>query len=322
MIAAFRIPALVVLSLSVAGVTSLTAFRQEVKLAYTWPAGVPLRYRITQNTVTTMSGMPGMGEMTLDQTITQVLRIVAEKVGADGTATLQQVIESVKMDMTTPMGKMGFDSADPGATQDPTGMMKDIFSAMLNEPFLVVMAPTGRIESVEGLSRVVEKISKTLPQNPGSAAALDAIKASLSDEAMRGMIGQGFVAFPDKPVKAGETWNGQLKNTNPAMGAMTTEISSTLKGIEGSGDAQIARIALKFLMKQESAATNAIGMIMKVADSSGEGELSFDVGKGRAQRSSVQMQIPMTVSGNGPDGTAVNLTTNAKSTITIELIEK
>jgi hypothetical protein len=323
MMAALRITPLIVFSLSVVGATAPAAFRQEVKLAYTWSPGVPLRYRLTQTTVTTMSGMPGMGDMTLEQTMTQVLRSVAEKVASDGTATLQQVIESVKMDMSTPMGKMSFDSANPGETQDPTGgVMKDIFSAMINEPFVVVMAATGRIQSVEGLSRVVEKIVKTLPQNPGSAAALGALKGSLGDDAMRGMIGHGFVAFPDKPVKAGETWTGQLKNTNPAMGAMTTDISSTLKTIEGSGDAQIATIALKYVMKQESAATNPMGMTMKVADSSGQGEMSFDVGKGRVQRSSVRMQIPMTVSGNAPDGTALNLTTNVKSTTTIELIEK
>jgi hypothetical protein len=304
--------------------TAVSAFRQEVKLAYQWPKGETLRYRVTQEVNTSMSGLPGMGDASFDQTTTQVLSIVAETIAPDGTTTLRQVIDSVRMEMGTPMGKMGFDSTNPTALQDPTGLMKDMFSAMVGEPITVVAAPTGRIEKVEGMSAVMEKVLKKLPQNPGSGPIMDALKNSLSDEAMRGLLSQGFAQLPAKPVRMGETWTGELKTTNPAIGVLVTSMTSTLKSLEGSGDAQLAKVDLKLTMKQEagSAAPNPLGMTLKMGNAAGTGELTFNVPKGRVVRSSIVIDMPYAMSGTAPDGTAMNLTSKSKSTTTIEAMEK
>ena len=48
----------------------------------------------------------------------------------------------------------------------------------------------------------------------------------------------------------------------------------------------------------------------------------FDVAKGRLQRGTTRVTLPMTMSGTGPDGTPVSMQTNAKTTVTIELVEK
>jgi hypothetical protein len=313
------LPIIALLSASAAG-----AFPQEVTLAYKWPKGEPVIYRVTQGVVTTMSGLPGMGEASFDQTTTQVLKSVAETIAADGTATLRQVIDSVRMEMNTPMGKMGFDSTDPTALQDPTGMMKSIFSSMVGEPFTVVLAPNGKVEKVEGMSRLMDKMLKSLPQNPGSLPITDALKNSLSDEAMKGLLGQGFAQFPAKPVRVGETWTGEFKTSNPAMGVLVTSTTSTLRSVEGSGDAQVARVDMKLAVKLEQASTtpNPMGLTVKMNEATGTGELSFNPAKGTLIRSSVTMEMPFSMSGTAPDGTAMNLTSKAKSTTTIEAIEK
>jgi len=304
--------------------TALSAFRQEVKLAYQWPKGETLKYRVTQEVNTSMSGLPGMGDVSFDQTTTQVLRIVAETIAPDGTATLRQVVDSVRMEMATPMGKMGFDSTNPTELQDPTGVMKDIFSAMIGEPFTVVAAPTGRIEKVEGMSAVMEKVLKKMPQNPGSAPIMDALKNSLSDESMRGLLGQGFAQFPAKPVRIGETWTGEVKTTNPSIGVLVTSTIFTLKSVDGSGDAQVAKVDMKVAMKQQESgsAQNALGMTLKMGDATGTGELTFNVPKGRIVRSSLLLDMPYAMSGTAPDGTAMNLTSKSKSTTTIAEMEK
>jgi hypothetical protein len=319
-----KLSAAILAVLSVATAASLSAYRQEVTLAYRWTKGEPLLYSVTQVVNTTMSGMPGMGEVTFDQTTSQVLRTVADSIAEDGTTTLSQTIDSVRMEMNTPMGKMGFDSANPDALQDPTGMMKGVFTSMLGEPFTVVLAPTGRVDKVDGMSRVMEKMFKSMPQTPGGAQILDGLKNSLSDEAMRGMLSQGFAQFPGKPVRVGETWTAELKMSNPAMGMLVTSTSLTLTAVEGTGDAQLAKVAMKLSIKQEqgSSASNPLGMTIKLADAAGTGDLSFNVAKGRLVRSSVQIDMPFTMSGTAPDGTAMNMTSMAKSTTTVEAIEK
>jgi hypothetical protein len=48
----------------------------------------------------------------------------------------------------------------------------------------------------------------------------------------------------------------------------------------------------------------------------------FDVGRGRLQRATTNITIPITMSGTGPDGSAFNMRSNANSTVTVELIDK
>jgi len=324
MIARTRSAAIVCVTLLVAAATSLSAVRQEVTLAYRWTKGEPVLYRVRQDVATTMSGVPGVGEMTLNQTMTQVLRSLPETIAADGTATLTQSVDSFRMAMGTPMGTMGYDSANPSALQDPTGMMKSMFSALVGQPFTVVLAPTGRVEKVEGMSRVMEKMLKNLPQDPGSAPVLEAIKGSLSDEAMRGLLGQGFAQFPGKPVRVGETWNGSLKTTNQMMGVIGTSSVFTLTSLEGSGDAQTANVGVKLTMKveQPGSTPNPFGMTISMSEAKGQGELSFNVPKGKLLQSTVEIDIPFSMSGTGPDGTPLSMTSKAKSKTTIEIVEK
>ena len=60
---------------------------------------------------------------------------------------------------------------------------------------------------------------------------------------------------------------------------------------------------------------------MQFGDSSGEGEVIFDLVNGRLHRSTTRTTMPMTMSGPGPDGNAMRLQTLAKSTITVELLQ-
>jgi hypothetical protein len=141
---------------------------------------------------------------------------------------------------------------------------------------------------------------------------------------MRGLLGQGFAQFPAKPVRVGETWTGEFKTSNPAIGVMVTSTALTLKSVEGSGDAQVANVDMKLVLKQEQSSTapNQMGMTVKMAEATGTGDLSFNVAKGKLIRSSIIIDMPFTMSGTAPDGTAMNLTSKSKSTTTIEAIDK
>ena len=83
---------------------------QEGALRYRWNKGDVLRYRVVQTTNAAMSGIPGMGEMNVTNTMTQVQQFTTTDVAADGAATLQVKFESLKMEMGTPMGTFVYDS--------------------------------------------------------------------------------------------------------------------------------------------------------------------------------------------------------------------
>jgi len=299
---------------------------QDVSLQYRWTKGEALRYRIAQVSATTISGLPGgMPDMTIDQSTTQVFRTVAEEVAPDGTATLRQIVESIKMEMNSPMFTTAFDSATPDAAPNPmSAMLKTVLGPMVGASFTLVMAPTGEVLKVEGLSALAEKVFKNVAQDPSAAAVLDGLKANLSDDAMRTMMTQTFAQFPNRPLKPGDTWSGQVSASNPMLGTLVTAVSSTLKALDAAGGARIARVATAVTIKHDATKPvppNPMGMTVQMGDSTGDGEQFFDATTGRFQRSTINITMPLTMSGTGPDGTAMNLKTSVKTTTTVDLVQ-
>jgi hypothetical protein len=137
-----------VVALGLLSGSSVSALRQDVTLRYRWTKGETMRYRIVQQNTTTISGLPGgMGDMAIDQSTTQTIRWVAEEVSTDGTTTLRQFFESVKMEMNSPMFAMSYDSAKPDAGDNPMNtMLKGVLTPLVGESFTIVMAPTGEVQ--------------------------------------------------------------------------------------------------------------------------------------------------------------------------------
>jgi Family of unknown function (DUF6263) len=305
---------------------SVSALRQDVTLRYRWTKGEAMRYRIAQQNTTTISGLPGgMGDMAIDQSTTQTIRLTAEDVSADGTATLREVFESVKMEMNSPMFAMSFDSAKPDAGDNPmNAMLKGIMLPMIGESFTIVMAPTGEVQKVEGLSKLAEKMFQSVPQEPAVAGILDGMKANLSDDGMRGTFTQTFAQFPNKPLKSGDTWNTQISVGNPMLGGLITSTTSTLKSLEGEGSNRVATIVTTSTIKQDSskpAQTNPMGLTTQMGNGVGDGEQIFDAGTGRFRRSTTHVDIPMVMSATGPDGTPLNMKASVKATTTVEIVQ-
>ena len=302
-----------------------SAYGQDAALRYRWVKGEEVRYRVSQQGTTTISGLPGMGEMTMDQSHVQVLRLTVEDVATDGSATLRQTFESVRMELNSPAGKAVFDSAAADKPTDPIAVaIGATMSAMIGESITVVLVPTGAVIKVEGMSRIFDKIMKTLPQDPTGAQVFSQLKGTMSDDAMRSMFEQGFATFPDHAVKAGETWTGQFRMSLPIIGTVTTTRTSTLQGVESSNGTSIARIATMFAMRQDAEASppGPMGMTAKLADSKGEGEILFDIAKGRVQKTSSRSEMPVTLSMTGPNGSQINAQSLVRTTVTMELVEK
>ena len=301
----------------IAGLTGI-ASAQPVTLRYKWTKGEEVKYRVTQQTTATVSGLPdGMGNMNVETTMAQVIRSVVKDVAADGVVTVEQVYESIRTDINSPMARVTFDSANRDAAAD-VNPMNATFRAMVGESFVIVVSPTGVVLKVEGVDRLMEKVFKTIPQSPAFTAAMQGMRNALSDESMKQMLSQGFARFPDRAVKVGESWSGESTMINPFLGKATTTTTSTLTGVEG----QVATIATKLNLKYDpaDAAANPMGMAIKVGESSGEGELLFDMGKGQHQRSTTRMTMSFSMSTRGPDGAAMTMETVSRSLITVEIV--
>jgi hypothetical protein len=309
-----------VLAFVVACATPLIA--QDVALKYLWKKGETLRYRLTQESNVNMSGVPGMGEMTVTTLIGQVLKMTTEDVAADGTATVKTTFEAVKVSMGTPMGNFAYDSASPAAPSDPMiGEIAKAMGALVGESVIIVTTPNGGVTKVSGMTQIGEKITKAMPQ--AGAAGMGGLDSLMSDEAMTSQFKQGFSILPSGPVKTGTSWKSEITIANP-LAPMTAATSYTLKAVETAAGAQVARIAVATVLKPAGPPkpNPALPMNVQVGDGSGEGEMLFDVRLGRLQKSVLRSSQPMTMSMQGPDGSAMSMQMLTKSTVTMELIEK
>ena len=302
----------------------VSAAGQGTTLRYSWTPGQEDRYRVTQKVSATVTGIPGADTQTVEQTMTQTMVLRVMEVAGDGNATVRQTFEALRMEITTPAGPAVFDSSAKDRPSDPTmARVATMMTAMIGESVNVTFRPNGDVVKVEGMGRVIEKMTAALPAGAEADPVLQTIKASMSDDSMRRTVGQSFAVFPERPVTKGESWTSTFENTQPIVGTLTTTRTSTLSGVETTGGAAMARIAIATATKQAAEApAGGIPMKITLGDANGTGEMTFDVSKGRLQSSTATADLPMKMAMNGPDGQAVNLINTVHSVITLELVPR
>jgi hypothetical protein len=304
--------------------SAAAAGAQTVTLRYQWTKGDARTYRVTTQTDNAITGMPG-GRVTTSQTMTQVLKYVVEDVAADGSATLRQTFQSIRMETVNPNGKFVIDSGVRETSQNPTVEgLRGVLAAMAGESVVIELAPDGAVRRVDGASRIADKVSKVMAADPAAARAGQGLRTSLSDEALKSTLEQTFPRLSGPPVKVGDEWQGTLAMGNPAIGRITGRSTFTLKAVEGTADAAVARIAVALVLRQDVVPppSGPAGMVMTLGQAKGAGEIVFDVARGFIQKSTMKTDLPSTVVMTGPDGAPATMENKAATTMTLELVEK
>jgi len=183
----------------------------QVTLQYHWNKGEELRYRIVQQTTGTMDGLRDGSSRPVESNMSQVVRTLVEDVAADGTATLRFVYESARWETKAPTDTWVVDTTSPNAasTGVPDGI-KGILTAMVGESLFVVMVPTGQVQKLEGIDRIMEKMFKSVPQEPSIAPMLETLKNNFSENSIRNALVPGFVQLPERPLVPGDTWDSTV----------------------------------------------------------------------------------------------------------------
>ena len=301
------------------------AAAQAVQLRYQWKQGEVLTYRTEVRTVSSVTGGP-RGTETFGQTLSQTFQLTVAAVNpADGSATLRQSIGAVSVEINTPAGKIAYDSTKPIADDaDPRvqGVAKTL-GGMVGEAISVTMAPTGEVRRIDGAARVVQKLIDNLPRDPMSGGLAQNIKAMLSEDALRSSLEQSFSRLPEQPVKAGDTWTTEQTVSAGASGRVLGKSTFTLKAIDGTGDAAVARIAVSLALRQDEVPAAGTSTVVKLgAGSKGDGEVVFTISRGRIETNTMMTSMPSTVTMRGPDGGTMTIQNTTTTTMTMNRVEK
>ena len=301
------------------GLATVALAAQETTLQYRWTKGDHLKYRMTTQTDVLMSGIPGLGEMTVATTQVQVQDMVVTSVAADGAATIDLKIESMKIDVVSPMGgSMSYDSASPTPPSDPTvAQAAQVLGAIIGETMTMVIEPTGAVRSLTGATKVKEKLEKAMAGS-GTADQLG-LGQLMSDEAVKGALGQSLANLPKGAVKPGATWQQEVKVPTP-MSTIVSTSEYAFKGVEQLEGREVARVATTIKTRAEG--TGAMGpMSVKMDPGAGTGEVIFDTKLGRVLKTTATTSVPMSMSMTTPDGTAMSMQAATKTRVTYELMK-
>ena len=192
---------------------------------------------------------------------------------------------------------------------------------MVGEAISVTMASNGAVRSIAGTQRIIDKLMADLPRDPMAGGLAQNIKAMLGESALRSSLEQSFSRLPDGPVNPGDTWTAEQSIGADAIGKIVGTSTFTLKAVEGTGDAALARVAVSLSLRQQDVPAAGGSMTMRLGNSKGQGELVFRVSQGIVEKNSMNTDMASTASVRGPDGNPLNLQNTTKTQMTMELIK-
>jgi hypothetical protein len=218
-----------------------------------------------------------------------------------GWTKMGSTINHIIVEMSGVGGKEVYDSNNTAANADSTDMMAKLFGTMKGSSFSFTVNDKGEIGRVEGLEEMQRKMGEAIPGETGEAAG-DKI---YNEQSFKENIQQSFAAYPEKPVKPGDSWNKSMLLRSEGMTIQSDNVY-TLESVQGN------KAIIKVTAKLSSAAQQmAPGTEVEVSGNS-NGTLEYDIPTGMPVSGNIDMLMNMTMKSQG---TQVPMSVNMKTTI-------
>jgi len=233
----------------------------------------------------------GMGQnLGMDQNITMEMLYNCTGGDNNGNKNLQITYQRILMEVKSPMGNMKYDSKEPSAGPDMTGL--GIMDSLIGKSFGLEVAPDGSIKKVSGLEDILASFTQNGETAPG-------IKSQLSDTAIRMMMQNSFDMYPGHAVKVGETWT---KKMQMAFSGVQVNVDNTysLKSVEGDKATLSVASVLNLPVTEMGGATENSQMELSGKQ---DGTIEVDIPSGQVLSSKVNSDIKgkMTMGGAPQD---------------------
>jgi hypothetical protein len=274
-------------------VSSLFAAKSQADQPLRWKfeIGEKLDYNMTQEMNMSAEGGP-VGQMTT--TMRQEMDMTWDVQGVNketGEAVIKQKFDRVRMKMMTPYGGFEYDSKSDAAPTGLAAMIAPMYKAMTNGEFEITMTARGEVKDV----KIPDDVIAALKAAPGAAAMGDIASA----DGFKKMISQGALVLPEAVPKKDDKWSTKVEMNNPAIGKQTVETTYTFDGIKDIDGTKYAVIKPQLRMEFEKKEGAKQGLSMKIADQSSDGEVLFNIDKGRLSSTKLNQKVSIDATVNG-----------------------
>ena len=271
-----RLFALLIISVSFA-----VRAEAQVTLQFKLAEGDVIRQVMTQEMVSSSNfqGRDVSSEMKQIAHLEQRIGEVAET----GSAQVLQEITRMQMSMKMPFGQ-SFEYDSDGENDQVPAMFGDLIGKMVGAEFQGTLAPTGKMTDIT----ISEELRDALKKTPGNPFG-----AGKDEDVFQQIMSQSSVAFPDHPVKEGDSWSDEIIMKMP-FGEMKVDRTSTYQGTNDDG-LHVIDISLEMTVKPGDNPQ----MKLSIKDSTASGKLLFDNEAGRIVNLDLKQTVTMEISAAG-----------------------
>jgi hypothetical protein len=255
------------------------------ELRWKFSVGEKLDYTMIQDMTMAASGA-ALGAAGQSTTMRQEMDMTwdVQGVNNEGEAVIKQKFDRVKMKMTGPNGGFEYDSKSDAAPTGLGAMIAPMYKAMTQSEFEITMTARGEVKDV----KIPEEVLTALQSSPGAAAMGDIATA----DGFKKMISQGALVLPKDAPKEGDSWQTKVEMANPAVGKQTVETTYSYKGTKDVEGTKYAVIKPELKMDFDAGAAKAAPQLsMKIADQSSDGEILFNIDKGRLYSTTLTQKV-------------------------------
>lgn len=287
-----------------------------VELRYKFSPGEKLPYRteVTINQSQTIGGKDVGFEMNNEGLSVRTLDKVDEK----GNLRIKSEEKRLKVHMKVgPAIDYNFDSSKEKQEEGTalSSSLNPLYEKLKNAVTYTTLTPRGDVQSVEGISELVEEIVKNDPIAKQFAAGAN-------DKAQKHSAAELYPVFSEKPVKPGDTWESKYELEIPQLGKADGKRIYTYEAADTVGDRKTARIRmtheLAFDLDLDQAGAKVKGKL-QIQQSSGI--IQFDIEKGRL----LSMEASYVIGGDltlDVNGKLIPVKQSQTQTLKVELVKE
>lgn len=257
----------------------------QTTLRWKFQQGQQLKQVVVQDmTMTAKAGDLDI-ETKMKQTIDATWRVTA--VDGQGTATIIQDFERIRMKMDALGNGFEFDSDNPKELEGIGAIVAPALKGLASSKFTLTMSASGKIDKVE----VPDSTADSLKSLPGGGQ----LGGMFSKEGLIKMIKQGSHHFPDGALQKGESWTIKTENDLPQVGKIEVLSKLTYAGSEVIEGKKLERINLEVTTTLPKGG-NAL---VTLKDQTAKGAIFFDNGAGRIDHSKLDQDMTMAITFGG-----------------------
>ena len=266
------------------------AAQAQVKLEHKFPEGRSLKYKTTSTTsqVLTIAGQ----EIETKSSQTVIASSTVGKKRDDSSLPVEQKVESLKIDLSLPMGlSVNYDSTDPNFKIDNPMLefLGEVFKLSAESSYTVVLDNQNKVKAIEGSEKLLEKADKLSDQ------AKSAVRSRLGADALKKAFEQEMRHLPDVLARPGESWERTEVLDVGSGQTLTFQKKYEYAGTEKIGDKTLDKISsttTKAELKQDPAVDAELKLIKSdVKVESSDGTILFDREAGHVVSSKGSIRI-------------------------------